>query len=112
MVFLCHEKRYSGYCYQATYSYLQNKEHGLFAGFSPARMESVFMSVYNEIRRADMWMRFGHYTPGWLRVPKCMELNSMKIAADLGFQPSLCEKLGKENEEGKSQFFQEREDRS
>ena len=103
--YMCHEKRYSRYCYQATYAYLQDKDHGLFAGFSPARMESVYMTAYNEIRRSDMWMRFGYYTPGWLRIPKCMELNSMKSAVDLGYDPALCTNLEKENEDGRSFYF-------
>ena len=107
---LCHEKRYSSYCYQATYAYLQDKEQGLFAGFSPARMESVYMAAYNEVRRSYMWMRFGYYTPGWLRVPKCMELNSMKIAADLGYDPNLCSTLEKENEDGRSCYLSARSD--
>ena len=111
LVYLCHEKLYSNYCYQATYSYLQDKENGLLAVFSPARLESVFMSAYNEIRRSDMWMRFGYYTPGWLRVPKCMELNSMKTASDLGYYPSLCGKLEKDREEGRKQYFQAQRDR-
>lgn len=40
----------------------------------------------------------------WLRVPKCMELNSMKMAADMGFYPDLCEKVRKGNEHGRTQF--------
>ena len=107
---LCHEKRYSSYCYHATYAYLQDKEQGLFAGFSPARMESVYMAAYNEVRRSDMWMRFGYYTPGWLKVPKCMELKSMKISADLGYDPNLCSNLEKENEDGRSCYFRARSD--
>ena len=105
VAFLCHEKRYSNYCYQAVYSYLQDKNNGLLAVFSPARLESVYMSAYNEIRRVDMFQRFGYYTPGWLRVPKCMELNSMKMAADMGYYPDLCEKVRKGNEHGRTQFI-------
>lgn len=59
MSYLFHEKRYSSYCYQAAYSYLQDKDHDSFAGFSPAQMESGFV-----VRRSDMWMRFGYYTGG------------------------------------------------
>ena len=49
----CHNKQYSKYCIKAAYSYLQCNGHGLLAGFSPARMESVFTTAYNEIRRSD-----------------------------------------------------------
>ena len=107
---LCHEKRYSTYCYQAIYSYLQDKSQGFLTGFSPARMESVYMAAYNEVRRSDMWIRFGYCTPGWLRVPKCMELNSMKLAVDLGYDPKLCTSLQKENEFGRTNYFMAKRD--
>ena len=42
--------------------------------------------VYNEIRRADVFQKFGYYCPETFSVPKCMELGSMHDAVDLGFK--------------------------
>lgn len=101
----CHNKQYSKYCIKAAYSYLQCNDHGLLAGFSPARMESVFTTAYNEIRRSDMYRRYGYYNPDTLKVPKCMELTSMQVAVDLGYNSQVWDKLEEENEEGKNAFL-------
>ena len=103
--YMCHDVRYRKYCLQAANDYLQCNTHGWLSGFSPARMESVFASAYNEIRRIDIYQSFGYYHSGYLRIPKCMELNSMQEAVDLGYTPALGRMLEKENAEGKESYF-------
>ena len=83
---LCHERTYSQYCLQAARNYLHNNDDGWLEGFSPARMERVFVVAYNGIRRADVFQKFGYYSPETFSVPKCMELGSMHDAVDLGFK--------------------------
>ena len=73
-------------------------------------MESIFTTAYNEIRRADMHMRFGYYTPDTLKVPKCVELTSMQQAVDLGYNSQVWDKLDEENREGRKDFFMAKRD--
>ena len=108
--YMCHNVRYRKYCLQAAHIYLHTNNHGWLAGFSPARMESVFASAYNKIRKVDINQMFGYYHSGYIRVPKCMELHSMQEAVDLGFTPSLGTMLEEENAQGKEAYFRAQRD--
>ena len=107
---LCHEEKYSKYCLQAAHSYLHSNNEDWLAGFSPARMESVFGMAYNEIRRSDIFLKFGYYTPELFIVPKCMELGSMREAVELGFNPIVDKTLSQENREGESMYHEAKKD--
>ena len=61
--------------------------------------------AYNEIRRSDMYRRYGYYNPDTLKVPKCIELTSMQVAVELGYNSQVWDKLEEENEEGKNSFL-------
>ena len=102
---LCHDKVYSDYCLQAARSYLYNNDDGWLEGFSPARMERVFATAYNEIRRADLFQKFSYYNPETFKVPKCMELGSMCDAVDLGFKTEVDQKLKRQNDDGMEMFY-------
>ena len=86
-------------------NYLYNNDDGWLEGFSPARMERVFVVAYNEIRRADVFQKFGYYNPETFSVPKCMELGSMHDAVDLGFKNEVDKKLKVKNDEGREMYF-------
>ena len=68
-------------------------------------MERVFVVAYNEIRRADVFQKFGYYNPETFSVPKCMELGSMHDAVDLGFKNEVDKKLKVKNDEGREMYF-------
>ena len=63
------------------------------------------MAAYNDIRKCDMYMRFGYYTPVTQKVPKCMELTTMQEAVNLGYNSQVWDKLDEENMEGKKAFL-------
>ena len=55
-------------------------------------------------------MKYGYYTPDWLRVPKCMELTLIQLAVDLGYKSKEWPKLEEENEEDRKPFFMAQRD--
>ena len=100
---MCHNNKYSSYCMKASYYYLHDQTHEWDEGFSPARMEMVFSKAYNEIRRADLELRFRYYENDLLTVPRCMH-TSMEDAVNLGFNPYIMGQIKNRNDSNKVEF--------
>ena len=96
----CHEKKYSNYCLKAIYTYYS----GLTDELDDEHIKSLYQRAYNDVRRADIEIRFGYFIGNWLDVPQCMVQGSMQWSLHIGESENYQKKIKKHIMKGKKKY--------
>ena len=97
---LCHEVKYRNYCLKT----VSINYGGLQGDVSREDIENLFRRAYNDVRRADIEMRFDYYIRNWMPIPECMRRSSLVKAYEAVEDENLQQDIEKYDMEGKKNY--------
>ena len=97
---LCHEVKYRNYCLKT----VSINYGGLKGDVSREDIENLFRRAYNDVRRADIEMRFDYYIRNWMPIPECMRRSSLVKAYEAVEDDNLQQDIEKYDMEGKKNY--------